>query len=293
MIVLGSDAFASTATDAPVTPLNAIWCGVLNQKMVLPKVGHFFLVFPLAETAVSCVGTIIDNDHYILLTKRDEKRPFTIESASPDQPKAQLLILMPSPDFIAEMAGFLNLPTDLSDLLHGIPLLHGDEVSQLMQRLAVANKTVQNHEETEELFFEVVGKIMHLMILRHQTMLSLLGHKQNTITDLMPRMLQARQFIEAQYAEPIKTLDVANHVALSEYHFARLFKAAFEVTVHQFVVRLRLDKARQLLEFTETSVTEMAYKVGYSSLSAFINAFRQRFDLTPSAYRIRQKGQKN
>ncbi len=285
MIILRSTEFGATLSDAPVTPLNAIWFGTLSHAMQLPQVGHFFLVFPLGETAVSCAGTIIDAEHYILLTKQNEKRPFAVEPANPEQPNPQLLILMPSPDFIAEMAGFLNLPTDLSDLLHSIPLLHGDEVSQLMQRLAVINQTVQKYEETEELFFEVVGEIMHLMILRHQTMLSLLGHKQNTITDLMPRMLQARQFIEAKYLEPIKTQDVANHVALSEYHFARLFKAAFEVTVHQFIVRLRLDKARHLLESTEFSITEIAYTVGYNSLSAFINAFHRRFSMPPSVYR--------
>jgi AraC family transcriptional regulator len=194
---------------------------------------------------------------------------------------------MLSPDFIADMAGFLNIPMTLRHLLHAIPLLQGDTVSHLLQDLELAHQTNPNYAETEEIFMEIIGRILHLMILRHQTLLSLLGRKQDTITDLLPRMLQARQFIEARYLEPIKTQDVADHVALSEYHFARLFKAAFEVTVHQFVLRLRLDKARHLLESSVMRITDIAYAVGYNSLSAFINAFRRQFGVPPSAYRAR------
>lgn len=287
MLILGCDFPTPESTNAPVTPLNAVWSGSVRHKMILPRLGHFYLVFPLAETTVSCAGTIIDNEHYIFLTKEDGERPFTLENAQPNNPDPQLLLLMLSPDFIADMAAFLNIPMALRHLLHAIPLLQGDTVSHLLQDLTVTNQNDQNYAETEEIFMEVVGQILHLMILRHQTLLSLLGHKQKTITDLLPRLLQARQFIEARYLEPIKTQDVANHVALSEYHFARLFKAAFEVTVHQFILRLRLDKARHLLESSATSITDIAFTVGYNSLSAFINTFHRRFGVSPSAYRTR------
>ena len=225
-----------------------------------------------------------------MLTKGEQHR---LANVNPENQDPQLLVLMLSPDFIADMADFLSIPTDLRDLLHAIPLIKGDSVTQLLEDLATLNPNGQNRAETEELFMEIVGQILHLMILRHRTLLSLLGHKQKTITDLLPRMLQARQFIEAKYLDPIKTQDVANHVALSEYHFARLFKAAFEVSVHQFVVRLRLDKARHLLEGTEFSITEIAYTVGYNSLSAFINAFHRRFGMPPSVYRTRFQDFKN
>jgi AraC-like DNA-binding protein len=287
MLILDGGFPAAEHTNEPISPLNAVWSGAIQNKVILPQLGHFYLVFPLAETAFSCAGTIIDNAHYMLLTDEEGERPFTLENTQPDNPDLQLLLLMLSPDFIADMAAFLNIPMPLRHLLNGIPLLQGDTVSHLLQDLKNTNQNAQNHEETEEIFMEIIGQILHLMSLRHRTLLSLLGRKQNTIIDLLPRMLQARQFIEARYLEPIKTQDAADHVALSEYHFARLFKAAFEVTVHQFVLRLRLDKARHLLESSTMSITDIAYAVGYNSLSAFINSFRRQFGMPPSAYRAR------
>lgn len=105
--------------------------------------------------------------------------------------------------------------------------------------------------------------------------------------------MQARQFIEARYLEPIKTKDIADHIALSEYHFARLFKTAFTMTVHQFVIRLRLNESRHLLEQTEHHITDVALMVGYNSLSAYINAFRRQFSVSPSIYRANFIGVEN
>ncbi len=154
--------------------------------------------------------------------------PFALQNSHPETPDPRLLLLFLSPGFIAEMADFLSIPASLGRLLHALPLLQGDAISPLLQLLA-ADHTQRNRQEIEELFLEVVGQVLHLIRLRHQTLLSLGSHKQNTVTDLLPRLLQARQFIEARCLEPIKTKDVATHVALSEYHFARLFKTAFDV----------------------------------------------------------------
>jgi len=179
------------------------------------------------------------------------------------------------------MADFLHIPATFGDVLHGIPLSQGDAISQLAQTLATA---IHDYDTAEELFFEVVGQMLQLLRLRHQTLTSLARHKRDTTTDLTSRLLEARQFIESHYLKAIQTVDVANHVALSEYHFARLFKTAFEVTVHQYVMRLRMDEARRLLESTDVSVTEIALAVGYNSLSAFIRAFGRTCGMTPSAY---------
>lgn len=134
---------------------------------------------------------------------------------------------------------------------------------------------------------EVVGEVMRLMRLRHQALLRLAQHKDSTTADLLSRLLQARQFIEASYTERFKTRDVADYVALSEFHFARLFKTAFDITVRQYVIRLRLDKARHLLEQPQSTVTGVALEAGYGSLSSFIHAFTERFGASPAQYRAR------
>lgn len=282
MLILQSTFLPTEHTDAPISPLNAVWCGPPNGVTTLPQLGHVFLVCPLAEAMIACCGTTLVSNRYLWLMRASTRDCQKIENLRPDKTTARLLILLLSPDFIADMGDFLNIPVELGDLLHGVPLIKGDAVSHLLQILA---DTLHNREEAEALFLEVVGQLLHVLRLRHQALVSLSNHKHATQKDLIPRLLQARQFIEAQYLEPIKTRHIADYVALSEYHFSRLFKAAFDVTVHQHVLRLRLDRARYLLESPSMSITDIAFSIGYNSLSAFINAFRKYFDMTPSAYR--------
>lgn len=283
MLILRSNMLAAVTTDTPVTPLNAVWTGMLRRPMTLPQLGHLFLFFPLGETAVSCANSLIDGDHYLWVTRPTKERPYTVIPQHPAHAETRLLLLLLSPDFIADMAGFLGIPPDFEHLLHDVPLRQGDILTTLLQLLA----TVDDDEEATDLFLEVVGQALHLLRLRHEALQKLSGHRQSTVADLLPRLLQARQFIEAHTFDPFKTSDVAAHVALSESHFARLFKTAFGVTVHQYRLRLRLDWARHLLEQPQASVTDTALAVGYRSLSAFIYAFRRRFAVSPSEYQAR------
>lgn len=267
-----------------VAALNARWFGEVTQTMALPHLGHFFVLFPVGETAVTCAGIKVDSAHYVLLSSKD-KRPLTIEKIGDDNKKCTLLVILLSPGFVYEMADFLNIPADFRHLLDGMPLPKGDSLSRSLQLMTDLLAYEVDHDELEELNYDVVGWILQLMRSRHQALLKLNRHKKNTIADLLPRLLQARQYIEACYLQPIKTRDVADHVALSEFHFARLFKTAFATTVHQHVVQLRLNEARHLLAQPENQVTEISLMIGYQSLSAFINAFRKQYGVSPSRYR--------
>lgn len=277
MMILRSPELPDDHVEAPVCALNAVWAGTLSQSARLPRLGHLFLICPLDDTRLTVANTVLDGEHYLWLT-RPQSNPVQL---NPLSEKSHVLVLMLSEGFIAEMADFLSIPAAFGDLLHGIPLSQGDTISSIARTLATS---IDQHDTSEEWFFEVVGQILRLLRLRHQTLQRLSRHKRDTITDLTARLLEARQFIDSHYLASITTGDVADHVALSEYHFARLFKAAFEVTVHQYVMRLRMDEARRLLESTSARVTDIALDVGYNSLSAFIRAFGKTCGMTPSAY---------
>lgn len=282
MLIFTSPLPPVDAADAPVSPLNAIWYGRIPRHMSLPRLGHVFIMCPLGETIAACADTVVDSDHYLLLTNAAPDQPYRLDHLPRTDGDARLLLLMLSPAFIAEMADFLSIPFDMTHLLHAVPLPQGDTLSQVLRLMA---DTLHDPEQTEELFMEVVGQILRLLRLRHQTLVNLAHHKVATVNDLIPCLLQARQFIEANCLEAIQTPDAARYVGLSEYHFARLFKTAFDITMHQYVLRLRLNHARYLLELSEMSITDISLTVGYSSLSAFIHAFRHYNGITPSDYR--------
>jgi AraC family transcriptional regulator len=72
---------------------------------------------------------------------------------------------------------------------------------------------------------------------------------------------------------------------LSSYHFLRLFKKSTGETPLQYIIRCRMEKAKQLLAQTDLAIIEIALDVGYDSLAHFINLFKRHTGVTPSAYR--------
>lgn len=78
---------------------------------------------------------------------------------------------------------------------------------------------------------------------------------------------------------------VAEQVGLSTSHFRFLFKQAVGKPFHQYLVAARLERAKQLLDQSQDSISQVAIEVGFSGLATFSRAFSQRFGLSPKEYR--------
>jgi AraC family transcriptional regulator len=72
---------------------------------------------------------------------------------------------------------------------------------------------------------------------------------------------------------------------MSPAHFSRLFKQATGLPPHQYVLRCRMERAKQLLAETDLPLIEIALQVGRADQSHFTALFRTHFALTPKAYR--------
>jgi AraC family transcriptional regulator len=96
---------------------------------------------------------------------------------------------------------------------------------------------------------------------------------------------QLVEFIDTQLAEPISLGQLAGLCALSEYHFARMFRTSFGLPPHQYVLARRLSRARELLRGTAFPLGEIALACGFASASHFTNRFKQVLGGTPGEYR--------
>jgi AraC family transcriptional regulator len=93
------------------------------------------------------------------------------------------------------------------------------------------------------------------------------------------------EYIDAQLAEAISLGQLAALCALSEYHFARMFRETFGLPPHQYVLARRLARARHLLRHTLQPLGEVALACGFASASHFTNRFRQALGAAPGEYR--------
>jgi AraC-like DNA-binding protein len=101
---------------------------------------------------------------------------------------------------------------------------------------------------------------------------------------LYKRIVQAKLYIDAHYAEAIDLDNIADEALFSKFHFTRLFRSIYGQTPHQYRTRLRIEKAKQLLQ-SGVSVTGTCFDVGFESLGSFNSLFKREAGQNPSAYR--------
>jgi AraC-like DNA-binding protein len=105
--------------------------------------------------------------------------------------------------------------------------------------------------------------------------------------DLYRRIVQAKLFIDSNYAERIDAGEIADEACYSKFHFIRTFKSIYGRTPHQYLTHVRIERAKELLE-QEVSVTETCFAVGFDSLGSFTLLFKRRAGVTPSEYQRQQ-----
>ena len=99
----------------------------------------------------------------------------------------------------------------------------------------------------------------------------------------------AKAFIMAHLTESMSLESVARSVSVSPFHFCKLFKRATGLTFTDFVNRARVEKAKRMLMTPAARITEVAYDVGFQSLSHFNRSFRRIADESPTEFRSRMK----
>ncbi|HHW09752.1 MAG TPA: helix-turn-helix transcriptional regulator [Firmicutes bacterium] len=97
---------------------------------------------------------------------------------------------------------------------------------------------------------------------------------------------KAISFIEANYADPgIGVPDIARHIGLCPNYFSVYFKKHIGQSPYNYLLRTRIKSAGQLLCESDLSVSEIAYKVGFTDPRHFSTMFKRMCGVSPSVYR--------
>lgn len=102
--------------------------------------------------------------------------------------------------------------------------------------------------------------------------------------ETLARVLAA---MRAGLAQDMRLATLAAIAGLSTYHFARAFKQSTGLPPHQYLLRLRLMHAQELLRRSRMPVREIAKRVGHADTAHFTKLFKRTIGLTPTAYRRR------
>lgn len=183
-------------------------------------------------------------------------------------------LLGPHPDPLSALLAEQPLPD-----LAGLPLT--PEVQLTARRLAAETEAcLPGHQ------LRLDCLVVDLLVGLHRAA----GRLTATSPAVQPRQREAveavRRHMDAHLGED---LDLATLAALghtSPFHFSRMFRAVTGLPPHRYLRRARLERAEQLLTGGDATVTTIAHRVGFSSVSHFIAAFRRHTGMTPGQYRV-------
>ncbi|GMK45940.1 DNA-binding response regulator [Paenibacillus glycanilyticus] len=150
-------------------------------------------------------------------------------------------------------------------------------------------------EELETLYIDA-----HVEVQRYATFRELSGWASSVFHQIMDRISARRpqygeaveracEYITLHYAEDLMLQDIADHVHLSRTYISELFKKETGMNYNEYLMQVRMEKAKELLKRQTLKVADAAALVGYSNTSYFIKLFKSYTGLSPAEYMERQR----
>ena len=100
-----------------------------------------------------------------------------------------------------------------------------------------------------------------------------------------PAVAGAKAYVQSHFEELITLDKVVAHVGVSRFYFCKLFKKATGMTLTEYVARVRVEKAKRLLEDPALRISEVVFAAGFGSIPHFNTVFKRYAGLSPTEYR--------
>ena len=101
----------------------------------------------------------------------------------------------------------------------------------------------------------------------------------------IPHLLPVLKYISEHYSEHISLADISSVANMHSSYFCKVFRSALGISFVEYLNLVRISNAKTLLEETKKNVTEIAFEVGFSSVSYFIKTFKKYNSHSPNKYK--------
>jgi AraC family transcriptional regulator len=155
----------------------------------------------------------------------------------------------------------------------------------LEQLIFAIKRALQNGATADRLYMDTIAQMIAMHIARHHSTRSRVVENRlpGTIADW--RMQRLFEFIEENLGCDLSLIRMAAEVGVSPLHLPRTFKTATGQSPHRYVLRRRIERAKDLLIKTDTPILEVALSVGFSSQSHLSSWFSRVVGISPADYR--------
>lgn len=178
-------------------------------------------------------------------------------------------------------AELLDAPQGSAPSIEICERLHFDDA--VAASLRAAHATMREGHALEEAFYEVAAALAASHAALAARVAALPALRSSTRAELARRIAVATSFLHANATRAVTLEEASREASLSPFHFHRLFRALHGVTPHEYLRRLRLDRAAALLS-RGAPVLDAALDCGFTSPGSFTTLFRRTFGVTPGAF---------
>jgi AraC family transcriptional regulator len=255
----------------------AQWQGLAAQKMEASALSQHLIVVHLTPRVIQ-VEEVVDD-----LTFQGETRPGDINILSAgsdssccwDKP-IDFFSLNLDPVFLDRIAreseGFGSGVVELTQSLH----IQDPMLVQVSQWLA---QEVRSKNAGGQLYVDSLMNLLGVHLLRHYCAIATPSSPETSIGQTQIQHLLA--FLHDHFDQDIALDDLAQLVHISPAHLRRVFKQATGVAPHQYLLQLRVDRAKALLQSGNHSIRDVALQVGFADQSHLNRHFKKYLGVTP------------
>lgn len=183
--------------------------------------------------------------------------------------QALFYVPLPPPSFVRGMS--IYLITDIQNLFR-------KQVEEDLNLFSESNYIRINQLAT---LTQIKEWVLALFLQYGEVISKYLDSRKDTI------ILEAKNFIETHMNQRLQVEDVASIVNLSPSYFPIYFKSKTGINFRDYVLNIKMEHAKHLLETVDANISEIAYAVGYDDYRSFYRAFKNHTGLTPSEYQTK------
>ncbi|WP_423801389.1 response regulator transcription factor [Neobacillus sp. SAB-20_R2A] len=111
--------------------------------------------------------------------------------------------------------------------------------------------------------------------------------KSINLTTRNKDVLKAQKYVQTHLSEKISLKEVADHLHLNASYFSRMFKKEMGEGFIEYVTRVKMEKAIELLDHSVKSVEQIAFELGFESKSYFLKTFKKNYGFSPKSYKYK------
>ena len=249
---------------------------------------------PLSPVAFgSGAKTVIPSDSHLLLSVRAGNIKLTYEGADDEIYEGAMLFVRntalvefseKSEDFECDFVLFEAEEDFLSHLeLPDVALGDAGEGAGIASVAKMSAYALEYYHDRLKICAAVYSSLAKIA---RDVMISRLDRFDNLSDRLSPAMLQ----IEQRYMEPLTVRILAHSCAMSENAFNRAFKRVYGCTPVQYLIKVRLEEAKELLATTDRSFEDIARSCGFKSAKYFGDMLKKNEHVTPRELRAMYQG---